>query len=226
MNTATQQASIFHQDLDHFRELLPNQKLLYEYPEDHPLKPLLDNYLSFYNIDFSHNGMAKNYSIWKSQVSDDHTIVQQYWEAAESKGLVVITHGYFDHTGLYGPLIQYFLANHFSVICFDLPGNGLSSSDRGLIHNFNEYSHSLDYILRQAFITNASTDEMPLILAGQSTGGAIIANYLLNPTWNKHTIPTIKHCIFLAPLVRINACLLYTSPSPRDRTRSRMPSSA
>ena len=25
---------------------------------------------------------------------------------------------------------------------------------------------------------------------------------------------------------RDNACLLYTSPSPRDRTRSRMPSSA
>jgi len=27
-------------------------------------------------------------------------------------------------------------------------------------------------------------------------------------------------------LVGVNACLLYTSPSPRDRTRSRMPSSA
>ena len=27
-------------------------------------------------------------------------------------------------------------------------------------------------------------------------------------------------------LLRINGCLLYTSPSPRDRTRSRMPSSA
>ena len=25
---------------------------------------------------------------------------------------------------------------------------------------------------------------------------------------------------------RVQACLLYTSPSPRDRTRSRMPSSA
>ena len=25
---------------------------------------------------------------------------------------------------------------------------------------------------------------------------------------------------------QVNACLLYTSPSPRDRTRSRMPSSA
>ena len=27
-------------------------------------------------------------------------------------------------------------------------------------------------------------------------------------------------------IVVINTCLLYTSPSPRDRTRSRMPSSA
>ena len=26
--------------------------------------------------------------------------------------------------------------------------------------------------------------------------------------------------------VTVNSCLLYTSPSPRDRTRSRMPSSA
>ena len=29
-----------------------------------------------------------------------------------------------------------------------------------------------------------------------------------------------------ASLFRLSACLLYTSPSPRDRTRSRMPSSA
>ena len=29
-----------------------------------------------------------------------------------------------------------------------------------------------------------------------------------------------------ASLKRLNTCLLYTSPSPRDRTRSRMPSSA
>ena len=32
--------------------------------------------------------------------------------------------------------------------------------------------------------------------------------------------------IALASITKIIACLLYTSPSPRDRTRSRMPSSA
>ena len=31
---------------------------------------------------------------------------------------------------------------------------------------------------------------------------------------------------FLRDILYIHSCLLYTSPSPRDRTRSRMPSSA
>ena len=38
-----------------------------------------------------------------------------------------------------------------------------------------------------------------------------------------------KHGAFPTPcdiLMELGICLLYTSPSPRDRTRSRMPSSA
>ena len=31
---------------------------------------------------------------------------------------------------------------------------------------------------------------------------------------------------YLIDILAYNTCLLYTSPSPRDRTRSRMPSSA
>ena len=34
------------------------------------------------------------------------------------------------------------------------------------------------------------------------------------------------HMVMLEDPVAFNSCLLYTSPSPRDRTRSRMPSSA
>ena len=36
--------------------------------------------------------------------------------------------------------------------------------------------------------------------------------------------PPISNKIFICP--NCNSCLLYTSPSPRDRQRSRMPSSA
>ena len=35
-----------------------------------------------------------------------------------------------------------------------------------------------------------------------------------------------KHYIRILPGDKVTVCLLYTSPSPRDRTRSRMPSSA
>ena len=35
-----------------------------------------------------------------------------------------------------------------------------------------------------------------------------------------------RNSIYYAFFATIGACLLYTSPSPRDRTRSRMPSSA
>ena len=41
--------------------------------------------------------------------------------------------------------------------------------------------------------------------------------------FNVCIIPTTE---ILESVTRVNGCLLYTSPSPRDRTRSRMPSSA
>ena len=42
----------------------------------------------------------------------------------------------------------------------------------------------------------------------------------------KHFIITPEIVKQLIPYERAQFCLLYTSPSPRDRTRSRMPSSA
>ena len=41
---------------------------------------------------------------------------------------------------------------------------------------------------------------------------------------HKTAIPTLE--IVPSHILLSNTCLLYTSPSPRDRTRSRMPSSA
>ena len=41
----------------------------------------------------------------------------------------------------------------------------------------------------------------------------------------KHAPPTLRE-VFAAARARGEDCLLYTSPSPRDRQKSRMPSSA
>ena len=42
----------------------------------------------------------------------------------------------------------------------------------------------------------------------------------------KRHLPEASESLRAAILDRFDSCLLYTSPSPRDRTRSRMPSSA
>ena len=41
--------------------------------------------------------------------------------------------------------------------------------------------------------------------------------------WGQELVKSVN---FNSKIVRFTTCLLYTSPSPRDRTRSRMPSSA
>jgi len=43
---------------------------------------------------------------------------------------------------------------------------------------------------------------------------------------NPHAVHFVERPVAEFPLESIGPCLLYTSPSPRDRTRSRMPSSA
>ena len=49
----------------------------------------------------------------------------------------------------------------------------------------------------------------------EESGGGIITRYI------RYVVGT-----FAGKKTKVAACLLYTSPSPRDRTRSRMPSSA
>ena len=46
------------------------------------------------------------------------------------------------------------------------------------------------------------------------------------PEWQKEKCIQCNQCSFVCPHAAIRPCLLYKSPSPRDRTRSRMPSSA
>ena len=50
----------------------------------------------------------------------------------------------------------------------------------------------------------------------------------IGPSWHnsKAGTPTMGGLVFIAAAALCTICLLYTSPSPRDLARSRMPSSA
>jgi len=81
-----------------------------------------------------------------------------------------------------------------------------------------------------AYLTAARIPETVfLIIAGGALGSAFIpafADYLVKEdhTGAWQLASAVVNLVLIALMAM--ACLLYTSPSPRDRTRSRMPSSA
>ena len=54
----------------------------------------------------------------------------------------------------------------------------------------------------------------------------VVAAYAAEMAENGKSISTIRLALSAIEIAQTHPCLLYTSPSPRDRTRSRMPSSA
>ena len=75
----------------------------------------------------------------------------------------------------------------------------------------------LDNRLKAKYAANAAT-QLTLVQLREDAS-------FLSPsgTWHSDDFPELK---LSDPRLSFEVCLLYTSPSPRDRTRSRMPSSA
>ncbi len=236
---AQQKQPLFYQHLPAFVHALPTtpdiQINTNTVKNNDTLQIYIDSYLSHYAIHFTDSNstgslpIAKTHTLWRNQLSsylpDVHNkhgsqknisghyhIVQQYWEPlekAEQTGTIIIAHGYLDHTGLYGPLIQWALKQGYHVLAFDLPGHGLSSGEPAAIDHFDQYTNILWQVIGNT--DQQRTLPKPLHIIGQSTGCAIIANALLDHTTphanlpikeNTETIQNIEHVILLAPLIR------------------------
>ena len=82
---------------------------------------------------------------------------------------------------------------------------------------------------RFAALDTASDALRPKVISYVLAGGllaAVIGPQLVKVTAHALVVPYLATYIAVIALNVFGSCLLYTSPSPRDRTRSRMPSSA
>jgi lysophospholipase len=152
------------------------------------------NYLNNYGINFKKESDAvdHNFGFFKSK---NYKISTHIWRPKKSKGTVFLLHGYTDNVGLMQHAIRNFLNENFTVICFDLPGHGLSSGERCYIESFDEYVEVLNDCLRLA----EGNLPKPWFGVGQSTGGSIWLNYI-----SRHKDDNkITTAVLLAPLVRI-----------------------
>ena len=120
----------------------------------------------------------------------------QVWAPPAPRGTIFVVHGYFDHIGLYGHLLERLLAQNWQVVMWDLPGHGLSSGARATIDDFTDYVKCFNHIERQ--IADLSLAPGPWLAIGQSTGASIVATDALargeQAPW--------QGLVLLAPLVR------------------------
>ena len=94
------------------------------------------------------------------------------------------------------------------------------------VSDASQLAHLVRYMRKNAFdVVYSISPKGGLIaqLAAKIAGVRHRIHFVTGQTWKTKTGPERE---MLKRLDQLMNCLLYTSPSPRDRTRSRMPSSA
>ena len=114
----------------------------------------------------------------------------------------------------------------------------LVENENGLLQNFGQpYAtdkHYEDWLVASSYLSYGGSlrvvraNDSKLKNAFVGTASSVKIDSLDNYNSLGYDENTLSNVVFAArnPGTWANGCLLYTSPSPRDRTRSRMPSSA
>lgn len=157
-----------------------------------PAAPEVEEYYRHYGIDFATTLRDVRQHIGRFE-SGHFDIVCQLFLRENARGTVFMVHGYFDHVGIYAPLIGHLLAKNYSVVAFDLPGHGLSSGESASISSFSHYDDALENCVRRCQGHLAQ----PWHALGQSTGGAAVMSYLM-----RERQQPFDKVVLLAPLVR------------------------
>jgi len=155
-------------------------------------QPLARRYLAAYQLPA---GDELPHGFGKLDVAGER-IATHYWLPRGAKATLVILHGYYDHVGIFHKAIRFALDQGCGVLAFDLPGHGLSSGEQAAIDSFHTYGD----ILRELLIRASALLPQPFHALGQSTGGAVILNYL----WRfgaDELAPKLDKVALFAPLI-------------------------
>ena len=164
----------------------------YELPAD-----LFEQYNAYYSLDFQALDAARAYGVLA--VASERIFLQTFLPAGgEPVAWTLVCHGYYDHIGLYGHLVNELLQRNIAVIGFDQIGHGLSTGPQATISDFQHYIQVLEGVHNVAC---RLAGDLPLHWFGQSMGGALTMEYWRQQQFNARPQPS-GEMVLLAPLVR------------------------
>ena len=91
-------------------------------------------------------------------------------DKSELKGVVLIAHGYAEHSGRYDYTAKYFTDKQYAVYAPDHYGNGKSDGVKADVPNFDLFVTDLQFVLKTI---KKLENNKPVYLLGHSMGGAI-----------------------------------------------------
>ena len=157
--------------------------------------------------------------------------VTHWLPAGLPKAVVLLAHGYAEHAGRYEHVAKRLTDAGYAVYAVDHWGHGRSDGTPGFVPRFTAFTDGMAELLTLVEVNHGDT---PRLLLGHSMGGlistlflierqsAFVAAALSGPAIVPGAPPsrfTIWISRFLSrffPRLGVLACLLYTSPSPRD----------
>lgn len=94
------------------------------------------------------------------------------WLPSEPSRVMILVHGYAEHTGRYDEMAMYFAARRFAVHAYDQVGHGRTKGARGHVDRFDRL---VDELVRFIELVRLDHPGLPLTLVGHSMGGLIVA---------------------------------------------------
>ncbi|MCB0040210.1 MAG: lysophospholipase [Caldilinea sp.] len=100
----------------------------------------------------------------------------QCWRPEQPHALVVLVHGFGEHSGRYSNLVPPLTAAGYAVYALDHRGHGRSPGQRGHIDSFDDYLADVRALIESA---KAAQPGLPVVLFGHSMGGLIVLVYAI-----------------------------------------------
>ena len=91
----------------------------------------------------------------------------QCWRPeGEPKAALAVVHGFGEHSGRYGNVVDWFVPRGYAVYAFDLRGHGRSPGPRGYINEWAEYREDVKAFL--ALVHEQEAETLPVHADGAS----------------------------------------------------------
>ena len=94
------------------------------------------------------------------------------WIPPEPKRVMVLVHGYAEHTGRYDEMAMYFAERGYAVHAYDQVGHGRTAGPRGHVDRFDRLLDELARFLECVILEHP---DLPITLVGHSMGGLVVA---------------------------------------------------